>query len=247
MCTFEARMTNETDMPNPYFSFKRFTVYHDKCAMKVGTDGVLLGAWTHVDTSQRILDIGTGSGLVALMLAQRCEASITAIDIDSEAVEQAQINIDASDWKERLEVYHTALCKFSPEHLFDTIVSNPPYFVDSLKCSDIQRNTARHNDTLTSEQLFGNVSRMLCLEGEFSLVLPFEQPESAISIGEKYGLYPTRHTRVITRPGLPPKRSLLAFKKHPEEYIPQDLVIELERHVYSKEYIALTKEFYLKM
>lgn len=247
MCTFEARMTNETDMPNPYFSFKRFTVYHDKCAMKVGTDGVLLGAWTHVDTSQRILDIGTGSGLVALMLAQRCEASITAIDIDSEAVEQAQININASDWKERMEVYHTDLCKFSPEHLFDTIVSNPPYFVDSLKCSDIQRNTARHNDTLTSEQLFGNVSRMLCEEGEFSLVLPFEQTESAISIGEKYGLYPTRHTRVITRPGLPPKRSLLAFKKHPEEYIPQDLVIELERHVYSKEYIALTKEFYLKM
>lgn len=240
-------MTNETDMPNPYFSFKRFTVYHDKCAMKVGTDGVLLGAWTHVDTSQRILDIGTGSGLVALMLAQRCEASITAIDIDSEAVEQAQINIDASDWKERMEVSHTDLCKFSPEHLFDTIVSNPPYFVDSLKCSDIQRNTARHNDTLTSEQLFGNVSRMLCEEGEFSLVLPFEQTESAISIGEKYGLYPTRHTRVITRPGLPPKRSLLAFKKHPEEYIPQDLVIELERHVYSKEYIALTKEFYLKM
>ena len=200
-----------------------------------------------MDTSQRILDIGTGSGLVALMLAQRCEASITAIDIDSEAVEQAQININASDWKERMEVYHTDLCKFSPEHLFDTIVSNPPYFVDSLKCSDIQRNTARHNDTLTSEQLFGNVSRMLCEEGEFSLVLPFEQTESAISIGEKYGLYLTRHTRVITRPGLLPKRSLLAFKKHPEEYIPQDLVIELERHVYSKEYIALTKEFYLKM
>ena len=94
-------------MPNPYFSFKRFTVYHDKCAMKVGTDGVLLGAWTNVNTSQRILDIGTGSGLVALMLAQRCEGSITAIDIDSEAVEQAQININASNWKNRMEVIHT--------------------------------------------------------------------------------------------------------------------------------------------
>ena len=234
-------------MPNPYFSFKRFTVYHDKCAMKVGTDGVLLGAWTNVNTSQRILDIGTGSGLVALMLAQRCEASITAIDIDSEAVEQAQININASNWKNRMEVIHTDLCKYSPQNLFDTIVSNPPYFIDSLKCDDIQRNTARHNDTLTSEQLFENVSQMLCPEGEFSLILPFEQSESAISIAEKYGLHPTRHTRVITRPGLPPKRSLLAFKKHLEEYIPQDLVIELERHVYSEEYIALTKEFYLKM
>ena len=234
-------------MPNPYFSFKRFTVYHDKCAMKVGTDGVLLGAWTNVNTSQRILDIGTGSGLVALMLAQRCEASITAIDIDSEAVEQAQININASNWKNRMEVIHTDLCKYSPQNLFDTIVSNPPYFIDSLKCDDIQRNTARHNDTLTSEQLFENVSQMLCPEGEFSLILPFEQTESAISTGEKYGLHPTRHTRVITRPGLPPKRSLLAFKKRPEEYIPQDLVIELERHVYSEDYIALTKEFYLKM
>ena len=234
-------------MPNPYFSFKKFTVYHDKCAMKVGTDGVLLGAWTNVNTSQKILDIGTGSGLVALMLAQRCEASITAIDIDSEAVEQTKINIEASNWKDRMEVFHTDLCNFSPQYQFDTIVSNPPYFVDSLKCDDTQRNTARHNDTLTSEQLFGNVSQMLCQEGEFSLIIPFEQTDSAISIAEKYELYPTRHTRIITRPGLPPKRSLLAFKKHPEKYMPQDLVIELERHVYSAEYIALTKEFYLKM
>ena len=234
-------------MANPYFSFKKFTVHHDKCAMKVGTDGVLLGAWTNVNTSQKILDIGTGSGLVALMLAQRCEASITAIDIDSEAVEQTKINIEASNWKDRMEVFHTDLCNFSPQYQFDTIVSNPPYFVDSLKCDDIQRNTARHNDTLTSEQLFENVSRMLCQEGEFSLILPFEQTDSAISIAEKHGLYPTRHTRVITRPGLPPKRSLLVFKKHSEEYVSQDLVIELERHVYSAEYIALTKEFYLKM
>jgi tRNA1Val (adenine37-N6)-methyltransferase len=181
------------------------------------------------------------------MLAQRCEGSITAIDIDSEAVEQAQININASNWKNRMEVIHTDLCKYSPQNQFDTIVSNPPYFIDSLKCDDIQRNTARHNDTLTSEQLFENVSRMLCPEGEFSLIIPFEQTESAISTGEKHGLYPAKHTRVITRPGLPPKRSLLAFKKHPEEYIPQDLVIELERHVYSEDYIALTKEFYLKM
>ena len=234
-------------MPNPYFKFKRFTIYHDKCATKVGTDGVLLGAWTNVNTSKKILDIGTGSGLVALMLAQRCEASITAIDIDKEAVEQAQININASNWKNRMEVIHTDLCKYSPQNQFDTIVSNPPYFIDSLKCDDIQRNTARHNDTLTSEQLFKNVSQMLSPEGEFSLIIPFDQTESAISIAEKYGLYPSKHTRVITRPGLPPKRSLLAFKKHPEEYIPQDLVIELERHVYSEDYIALTKEFYLKM
>lgn len=234
-------------MPNPYFKFKRFTVYHNLCAMKVGTDGVLLGAWTDVSTSKRILDIGTGSGLVALMLAQRCDASITAIDIDADAVKQAQINIEASSWKERMEVFHTDLCDFSPQCLFDTIVSNPPYFVDSLKCSDIQRNTARHNDTLTSEQLLENASRLLHPEGELSLILPFEQNEATIHTAQRFGLYPTKHTQIITRPGLPPKRSLFAFKKHPETYIPQDLVIELERHVYSTEYIALTKDFYLKM
>lgn len=234
-------------MPNPYFKFKRFTVFHDLCAMKVGTDGVLLGAWTDVSISKRILDIGTGSGLVALMLAQRCEASITAIDIDADAVRQAQINFESSEWKDRMRVFHTDLCDFTPQCLFDTIVSNPPYFVDSLKCTDIQRNTARHNDTLTSEQLFGNVSRMLHPEGEFSLILPFDQKDAIIQTAEKYGLYPTRHTKVITRPGLPPKRSLLAFKKHPDNYTSQDLVIELERHVYSEEYIALTKDFYLKM
>ena len=114
-------------MPNPYFKFKRFTIYHDKCAMKVGTDGVLLGAWTDVNNSKKILDIGTGSGLIALMLAQRCEASITAIDIDMEAVEQAQTNIEATEWKDQMEVLHTDLCKFTPQYLFDTIVSNPPY------------------------------------------------------------------------------------------------------------------------
>lgn len=234
-------------MPNPYFKFKRFTVYHDLCAMKVGTDGVLLGAWTDVSASKNILDIGTGSGLVALMLAQRCEASITAIDIDADAVKQAQINIGNSEWEERMEALHTDLCDFNPPCLFDTIVSNPPYFVDSLKCTDVQRNTARHNDTLTLEQLLSNASRLLHPDGEFSLILPFEQNETIIRTAEKYGLYPTRHTQIITRPGLPPKRSLLAFKRHPENYTLQELVIELERHVYSSEYIALTKDFYLKM
>lgn len=234
-------------MPNPYFKFKRFTVYHDLCAMKVGTDGVLLGAWTDVSISKNILDIGTGSGLIALMLAQRCEASITAIDIDADAVKQARINIQNSDWKDRMTVFHTDLCDFTSTCLFDTIVSNPPYFADSLKSTDSQRNKARHNDTLTLNQLFANVNRLLHPEGEFSLISPFEQNDTIIGTAKEYGFYPTRHTKIITRPGLPPKRTLLAFKRHPESYTPQELVIEFERHVYSEEYIALTKEFYLKM
>ena len=136
-------------MPNPYFQFKRFTVYHDRCAMKVGTDGVLLGAWTDVSSSQQILDIGTGTGLIALMLAQRnVTAHITAIDIDEEAIEQAQGNIAASPWKNRIEVMKQDFCQYSANRLFDTIVSNPPYFNQSLKGPDSQRNTARHTDSL---------------------------------------------------------------------------------------------------
>ncbi len=234
-------------MPNPYFSFKKFTVYHNLCAMKVGTDGVLLGAWTNVTKAEKVLDIGTGSGLIALMLAQRCEASITGIDIDKDATLQAQINFDASPWKHRMEVFHSDLNEFHPSCQFDTIVSNPPFFADSLKCPDSQRNTARHNDTLTLDRLMEKVSLLLRPEGKISLILPFDQNEILLHTARQYGLYPSRHTAVITHPGLPPKRSLFEFRKQPSTYTTQELVIELERHVYSEEYIALTKDFYLKM
>ena len=135
-------------MPNPYFSFKQFTVYHDRCAMKVGTDGVLLGAWADVVSARNILDIGTGTGLISLMMAQRCNARIRAVDIDADAVEQARGNVAASPWQDRIEVELQDICHFTSETLFDVIVSNPPYFTDSLKCPGKQRNIARHTDFL---------------------------------------------------------------------------------------------------
>ena len=140
-------------MPNSFFSFKKFTIHHDRCAMKVGTDGVLLGAWTDVAHSKHLLDIGSGTGLVALMLAQRCTGEITGIEIDKEAVEQSRENVAASPWKERIEILWQDVRQYTPNDLYDTIVSNPPYFVDSLKCPDGQRNTARHSDTLDADQL----------------------------------------------------------------------------------------------
>lgn len=235
-------------MPNPYFSFKQFTVRHDRCAMKVGTDGVLLGAWIDLNSSRRILDIGTGTGLIALMLAQRCsDARIIAVDIDSAAVEQAQENIQASPWKNRVEVLQQDICTYHPHGTFDTIVSNPPYFIDSLKCPDGQRSTARHTDTLDADRLIGKVSELLSPDGSFSIILPAEQTEDLIRVADEKGLYPSRQTRVITRPGLSPKRILMEFRKISTVFQPDELVIELERHVYSEEYIALTKEFYLKM
>ena len=235
-------------MPNPYFAFKQFTVRHDRCAMKVGTDGVLLGAWTDLSHSRRILDIGTGTGLIALMLAQRCmDARITAIDLDSAAVEQAQENIQASPWKDRIEALQQDICTYHPNGTFDTIVSNPPYFIDSLKCPDGQRSTARHTDTLDADRLIGKVSELLTSDGRFSIILPAEQTEDLIRVAGEKGLHPSRQTWVITRPGLSPKRILMEFRKIPVTLQSDELVIELERHVYSEEYIALTKEFYLKM
>ena len=235
-------------MPNPYFAFKQFTIRHDRCAMKVGTDGVLLGAWTDLSHSRRILDIGTGTGLIALMLAQRCmDARITAIDLDSAAVEQAQENIQASPWKDRTEALQQDICTYHPNGTFDTIVSNPPYFIDSLKCPDGQRSTARHTDTLDADRLIGKVSELLTSDGRFSIILPAEQTEDLIRVAGEKGLHPSHQTWVITRPGLSPKRILMEFRKTPITLQPDELVIELERHVYSEEYIALTKEFYLKM
>lgn len=235
-------------MPNPFFSFKQFTIRHDRCAMKVGTDGVLLGAWTDIRHSRRILDIGTGTGLISLMLAQRqANATITAIDIDAEAVNQAQENIQDSPWKERITAVLQDLKTYRPQELYDTIVSNPPYFIDSLKCLDSQRNTARHTDTLDMHTLLYQTSLLLTPEGRFSIVLPAEQTNTLIEAAGRVGLYPSRHTAVITRPGLAPKRTLMEFTRQKEAFQAEELVIELERHVYSEAYIALTKDFYLKM
>lgn len=235
-------------MPNPYFAFKKFTVYHDRCAMKVGTDGVLLGAWTDLSESRFILDVGTGTGLIALMMAQRCpEAFITAIDLDEEAVEQAKDNINASPWSDRIQAEKQDVCCYCPDDCFDTIVSNPPYFINSLRCTDNQRNTARHADTLDMNRLLRKVADLLSTKGRFSLVIPAEQVDELVSVANREGLFLSRHTAVVTRPGLAPKRALLEFRKEQTVCRQDELVVELERHVYSKDYIALTKDFYLKM
>ena len=235
-------------MPKPYFTFKQFTIYHDRCAMKVGTDGVLLGAWTNLGSANRILDVGTGTGLIALMLAQRTkDATITAIDIDADAVGQAQENVLDSPWKDRIEVALQDVCTYAPDGLFDSIVSNPPYFVNSLKCPDGQRTKARHTDSLDANRLIGKVTELLAPEGRFSLILPADQTDELLRIAEEKGLYPSRITRVITRPGLPPKRVLVEFRKTTQICEETELVVELDRHVYSEDYIALTKDFYLKM
>ena len=234
-------------MPNPYFSFKQFTVYHDRCAMKVGTDGVLLGAWADVVSARNILDIGTGTGLISLMMAQRCNARIRAVDKDADAVEQARGNVAASPWQDRIEVELQDICHFTSETLFDVIVSNPPYFTDSLKCPERQRNIARHTDLLDFDKLAESAARLLHSEGVFSVIIPADGKESFLMAATRYGLHLSHQTFIHTKPGSEPKRVLLAFKFSVDKCVIDDLTIELSRHVYSEEYIALTKEFYLNM
>lgn len=235
-------------MSNPFFQFKQFTVWHDKCAMKVGTDGVLLGAWTSVRNVHRILDVGTGTGLVALMLAQRSlpNTNIVALEIDEAAAEQARENICRSPWKDRIEVLQKDFKQFDSLDKFDVIVSNPPYFVDALGCPDQQRNAARHNDALTYEDLLQGVAKLLSREGMFTIVIPTDVSDRVKEIGTASGLFAVRQLNVVTKPGGSPKRTLISFSFSKQVCLVEEMLTELARHKYSEEYIALTKEYYLR-
>lgn len=234
-------------MHNPYFQFKQFTVWHDKCAMKVGTDGVLLGAWTPVQHFLRILDVGTGTGLVALMLAQRSQAAITALEIEPLAAMQATENIARSPWQGRIEVVVADFKHYRPEATFDVIVSNPPYFVDSMKCPDNSRSVARHNNDLTYTDLLQGVHALLSPHGAFTLVIPTDVAERVKAIAETFCLYPSHQLFIITKPGGISKRTLITFTFTRQECQQEELLTEIARHQYSDAYTALTKEFYMKL
>ena len=236
-------------MSNPYFQFKQFTVWHDKCAMKVGTDGVLLGAWASVRNAHRILDVGTGTGLVALMLAQRSlpDANIVALEIDEAAAGQARENVARSSWKERIEVVQVDFKKYQSSAKFDVIVSNPPYFIDSLGCPDQQRNSARHNDSLTYEDLLAGVAGLLAEDGTFTIVIPADVADRVKMIASAKRMQAVRQLNVITKPGGIPRRTLITFSFSNQKCIVEELLTEVARHQYSKEYVALTREYYLNM
>lgn len=230
------------------FSFKQFTVRHDRCAMKVGTDGVLLGAWSDTTHVRNILDVGTGTGLVALMLAQRSPACITALEIDTDAISQAKENVANSPWKDRISVLNGDFRTYTSDMKYDLIVSNPPYFVDSLTCPGEQRTTARHNSSLRYDELLDGVSRLLCPEGRFCVVIPMDVSEPLKTMAAKVGLFPSKILKVITSPGKQPKRTLIEFVFNAEVLCEvKELLIEEQRHQYSPEYIELTREYYLKM
>lgn len=233
------------------FQFKQFKIEQDRCAMKVGTDGVLLGAWTPlINNPFNILDIGTGTGLIALMLAQRSNAEqIDAIEIDDDAYEQATENFESSPWNDRLYCYHAGLDEFvdEVEEEFDLIVSNPPFYTDEYKSGDEQRDSARFEDSLPFEELVEAADFFLSDNGIFTLIVPFKEEEKIISLCQERELFPLKITRVKGTPTTEIKRSLLAFSRIEQEPLIDELIIETARHQYTPEYIELTRDFYLKM
>lgn len=235
-------------MSNTSFTFKQFTVNHDKCAMKVGTDGVLLGAWAPVANAKHILDVGTGTGLIALQIAQRNQkAAITAIEIDPAAAAQAKENVQCSSWADRIDVICSDFRSFQSKIKFDLIVSNPPYFIDALNCPNEQRNIARHTGGLNYDLLFHHAAHLLEEEGGVSVIIPVEAERAVIDAAWDNKLFPSNCMRIFTKPGKPCRRVLFTFRFQYKEYIEENLCIEVERNNYTPEYIALTKDFYLKM
>ena len=243
------------------FQFKKFSVNQDRCAMKVGTDGVLLGAWCPIDNNPfSVLDIGAGTGILSLILAQRSNAEhpslqgelaqqIDAIEIDEDAYEQCVENFESSPWGDRLFCFHAGLDEFidEPEDQYDIIISNPPYYSEDYKTGSEKRDLARFQDALPFEDLVEAAHLLLSENGIFAVIIPFKEEEKFITLAKDFELYPFKITRVKGTPTTEIKRSLLAFSKTQKQTHVDELIIETTRHQYTEEYIDLTKDFYLKM
>ena len=237
-------------MSNNYFKFKHFTIEQSDCAMKVGTDGCLLGAWADIAQSRNILDVGCGSGLIAIMTAQRCsEARITGVELDEDAASQARENAEASPWSERIEIVHKDFLQYVPKEKFDTILSNPPYFTNSMKCPDDKRSKARHDDSLASDALLAHAFELLLEGGKLSVVIPAEQSETWHNQAEVVGLHLTRITFIHTRATAAPKRVLMEFTKGDSTTTlsKRDFILEDKPGKYSEEATRLLQPFYLKL
>lgn len=240
-------------MTNKPFRFKQFSIDQDRCAMKIGTDGVLLGAWSSLDHyPDSILDIGTGTGLIALMLAQKSGAGlIDALEIEENAYEQAVENFEKSDWGDRLFCYHAAWDEFveemQDEDKYDLIISNPPFYSEDYKSGNENRDKARFADALPLEELIEGASLLLSENGHFDIIIPNAEEVKAIKIAERYQLFPEKITRVKGTNDAPVKRSLISFGRNNTNPDIEELTLEISRHNYTEEFKELVKDFYLKL
>lgn len=232
------------------FKFKEFSISQERAAMKIGTDGVLLGAWTPLEHPKSILDIGAGTGLIALMLAQRSDAElIDAIELEEEAYEECVENFEASPWGDRLFCYHADLRELINEEdlSYDLIVSNPPFHRTAVVGDSTKRTTARQTESLPFELLLVAVNKLLDPNGVFSCIIPYQEEEYVLRLARQINLFPFKITRVKGRADRPIKRSLLALSYQQKHYQEEELIIEHKRHQYTEDYKRLTKAFYLSM
>ena len=238
-------------MASQPFKFKQFTVNQNRCAMKIGTDGVLLGAWTSVENNPfSVLDIGSGTGVLSLMIAQRSNAqTIEAIEIDDDAFEQCANNFENSPWAVRLYCFHASLLEYveAVTDKFDLIICNPPFYSEDYKTDNTARDVARFNDAMPFEHLMYAVANLLADNGIFSIVIPFKEESKIIELAAMIGLVPNRILHVKGNPDTEIKRSLLEFSFDETKTQTSELIIETARHQYTEDYINLTKDFYLKM
>lgn len=245
------------------FKFKQFTVEQDRCAMKIGTDGVLLGAWVSIKNNPfSILDIGAGTGIIALQLAQRSQAEmIDALEIDADAYEQCVDNFENSSWGDRLFCYHASLAEFVEDfeeeedeneneienEKYDLIVSNPPFYSESYKTSNSSRDVARFTDALPFLELLEGVSKLMATDGIFAVIIPRKEEDNFISVASEANLFPKRICRVRGNETSDEKRSLLEFSFQKSSPEVENLTIEISRHQYTEKYKNLVKDFYLGM
>jgi tRNA1Val (adenine37-N6)-methyltransferase len=232
-------------MANSYFNFRQFVIDQDRCAFKVGTDGVLLGASADVSSAKMILDVGTGTGLIAIMAAQRSNATITAIEPDRESFLQASLNVRNCRWSDRITVENVSLQQFETDSRYDLIIANPPYFTDSLKNPDPVRAASRHNFNLNNDDLLSGVKRLLAEYGIFQVIMPYSEGMILIAEAADCGLYCNALLKIRPLPTSEIRRIIITFsgeRKKPSEKI---LTIEHgRRHEFTEEYIKLTREFY---
>jgi tRNA1Val (adenine37-N6)-methyltransferase len=234
------------NMSNSYFQFKQFRVEQDKAAMKVCTDACIFGASIEPFSAKNILDIGTGTGLLSLMVAQKTEAIIDAVEIEKNAFDQAKINFINSPWSEKLSIFNIPIQNYNPEKKYDLIICNPPFFPNHLKSQNKDKNTALHNDSLTFSDLLLAINRLLHQEGCFYLLLPPSQMTHFIELSVKANLYPCERIIIQDKIELPPIRIIARFEYNKVKEIKEsNLIIKSPNNSYSSDFKQLLKEYYL--
>ncbi|MBT1706403.1 tRNA1(Val) (adenine(37)-N6)-methyltransferase [Chryseosolibacter indicus] len=231
------------------FNFKKFTVSQDRATHKVGTDGVLLGAWTNIINEGFVLDIGTGTGLIALMLAQRTTPNVIvhAVELQKEDAEQARANVNQSPWKDRIMIHNQSIQEFKPEIKFDLIVSNPPYFINSALPPAMERSIVRHTQSLNFEELMHAAKRLIQPSGRLAVILPWQESQVFKNISGQQGFHCIRECAFRSRANKPFERALMEFSQQQSFKVTEELVLHGEGEQWSDEYKQLTKDFYLKI